>query len=200
MQAQSSTSNTQITFTGVPPGNPYLLKRVEYPVLAQKLYPNAQPLTKEQDTDVGYDVTLISRKDNRTEDEQNELSEFETGWIVVPPPGYHLELVAKEDLERTGYELVSGAKVIDPTNRAPLVVTLRKYKEGDDLELPYVAVRLIVRKTEYCHIAQVTDIETSSLTGTVKTMGAGRMAPAYDDRPEKPVSRSKKGGKATNMF
>ena len=129
-----------------PSGGLMLLKS---PIKMTKLHGNAQDLFKERPTNIGWSVTLIGRVDNRVEDVTGELNYFSTGIKVSPPEGYYLELVAKKELYKAGYMLPSGYTILDPDEEEELVVPLYKFKDGEDLEIPFSGVQLVVRQAEY---------------------------------------------------
>ena len=121
-------------------------------ILVQKTHPQAEFPTKERSCHVGWEVTLISRTENRAEDETNEINDFGTGIHISPPKGYFLELVACRSLHRHGY-MLPGPLIIEPGNRGELIVPLFKFRETDDLSLPFGAVRLLTRPAIYSHIS-----------------------------------------------
>ena len=101
-----------------------------------KIHAEAQDLSKENPTDVGYPLTLIGRSENRIEDIVGEIGYFNTGLRITPPAGYHIEIVARNGLHKTGYEIPSGLLVFNPSFNSEIIVPLRKFKEAEDLELP----------------------------------------------------------------
>lgn len=118
----------------------------------QKIHPSAEFPTKEKITECGWDVTLVNRTQNRVEDEIGEINEFGTGLKFCPPEGYYLEVVANNTLHRQGYTL-TGPVIIDRENHGELIVPLYKFREADDLALPFRAVRIIPRPLLYIHLS-----------------------------------------------
>ena len=187
--------------------HPTSLGFIKKPFEIQKLRPDAEIPYKEEgnESSATYNITLISRSDGRTEDEINDVNEFETGIVLVPPPGYHIEIVGKNNLYKTGYELVGGTMIIDPETRNALVVPLKKFKEGQDLEMPYQAVQMVIRKTEHAHIGPaLIEVEQRS---RVSTYDNGRRkqvsySPDFMDEDEAPRPRTtaKRGGRQAHMF
>lgn len=132
---------------------------VKDPVRLQKLRPEAELPFKESDSDIGWDVTLIGRTDNRQEDEVNKINFFTTGIAVMPPKGYFIELIPKRDLQKHGYIMGNGTTIIDPSMGGELKIGLYKFEEGKDLDLPFRAVLMVLRKAEYGRISQVRDLD-----------------------------------------
>lgn len=123
----------------------------------KKLNPIAELPIKDRPSDIGYDITLIARTDNRAEDNIHDVNMFSTGLMISPPPGYYIEVVAKNSLQRSGYMLATGITIVDPeTADDELIVPLYKFKESQDIDLPFRAVQIVLRKAEYAHIAAVT--------------------------------------------
>ena len=120
--------------------------------LVQLMHPHANVPSKNFDEDIGYDVELVERCDGRTEDMVNDVTLFDTGLVIKPPEGYYFEVVARRNLYKEGYLLAAGVEVIGPSYRGNVVVALYKFKDGDDLKLPFGAVQLIPRKAEYIYV------------------------------------------------
>ncbi len=127
---------------------------IEDKILVQKVHPQAEFPTKERPCHVGWEVTLISRTENRAEDETGEINDFGTGIHVTPPEGYFLEMIASRSLHRHGY-MLPGPVIIEPGARGELMVPLFKFRESDDISLPFGAVRLLTRPTVYAHISNI---------------------------------------------
>lgn len=116
-----------------------------YPFFVQKIHPNAEHPYKDDSSDVGWNVTLIGRTDNRAEDDNDEVNEFNTGIVVAPTEDYYLEIHADKDLHKHGYMLTNGVRIIQPSDRGELVIPLYKFSDVNDIELPFKAVQIIVR-------------------------------------------------------
>lgn len=156
-----------------------------------KVHAEAQDLAKEHPTDVGWPVTLIGRAENRIEDIVGEIGYFNTGLRVIPPAQHHIEIVARNNLHKTGYELPSSPLVINPTFGGEILVPLRKFKEADDLELPYQAVEIILRPTVHAY-----------LQGPKVKAPAARRQPQVDedDAPVYKQNGKRGNGKGNHMF
>jgi len=121
-------------------------------IAMHKLHPQAEIPIKENLNDIGWDISLVNRTENRPEDTLNEINDFGTGLSFSPPDGYHLEIIATNSLHRHGY-MLCGPIIIDNTTRGELIVPLYKFRDIDDIELPFRAVRIIVRPTVYIHVS-----------------------------------------------
>lgn len=128
---------------------------VPAPIHVLKLQPTAEDPSKEKASDVGWTITLIGRQDNRVEDIVNEVNTFTTGLIINPPDRYHIELIADENLYKSGYMLVTGLTVLNPSSNSELIIPLFKFKEAEDIELPFRGVQIILRETEYAHLMPI---------------------------------------------
>jgi len=114
----------------------------------------SSPLIKSED-DTCYIITLTERTDARTEDSVGECQDFHTGIKFTSfPPGYHAELFAKSDLENQGYSMLSH-RIISSNDTDEIIISLFKFKEGDDLELPFPAVNILIRKTEFVRFESI---------------------------------------------
>ena len=137
--------------------------------------PDAQMPAKANPSDVGYDIVITGRKDNRVEDRLNDLNPYHTGLAIVPPKGYHFEIIAHPSLGQQGYTLGNAITVVDPNARGELMINLFKFREGPDIEVPTRAAQLIVRETVYCRVNDCT--QRSAMASTPDraygTSGAG---------------------------
>lgn len=131
-------------------------------VSVKLLLPEASFPSKEEgrESNIGYDVTLVQRCDNRSEDSTHEVNKFRTGLSLTPPPGYYVEMIARESLHKHGYFLATGTSIIDPGFTGEIIVPLYKYKEVDDLELPFQAVQFVVKPAVYSYMAGVKNLPT----------------------------------------
>lgn len=138
------------------------LMYIPNPIHLVKTFPQAQEPTKERLSDVSWDLTLIGRSDNRTEDTVNDINLFSTGIKLSPPKGYHFELIANQNLFKSGYMLATGLTVLQPESCDEVVVPLFKFKEVADLDLPFNGVQIILRESQYAHTMNVTRLEQNS--------------------------------------
>jgi hypothetical protein len=118
-----------------------------------KMNPNAEAPFKENIKDVGYEITIIERTDNRIEDIYGDVNTFSTGLVLNAPKHHHLEIIEHPSLHKAGYTLVGGPRIINPDNTEELQLPLYKYKEVEDIELPFRAAVMVIRETEYCSLS-----------------------------------------------
>lgn len=122
------------------------------PIKITKLHPDAEvPFKEESESHAASDIIVISRCDNRAEDAYGDVNTFSTGLIITPPQHYHAEVIAHPSLWKTGYMLTSTT-IINGNNQEELVLGLYKFKECEDLELPFKVGQLLLRLTEYAPI------------------------------------------------
>jgi hypothetical protein len=76
--------------------------------------------------------------------------------VIRPPPHYHFEVLPHPTLYKAGYMLASSPIVINPEDEEELILPLYKYKESEDLVLPFRAALLVLRPTEYAVVATET--------------------------------------------
>ena len=119
------------------------------PLLVKLLSPHAEPLKKFKDTDVSWEISVIERDDARTEDTFGDVGTFKTGITVEPPRGYHYEIFEHSQLYKAGYTLQGGPKIYDPDFDSEIILPLYKFKEVEDLSLPFVVGSLVLRESQY---------------------------------------------------
>ena len=127
-----------------------------------KMHPNAVFPYRENEKDIGLDITLIGRVENRAEDETYHVNCFSTGLAVKPPDGYYFEMFARSSLHKHGYTLATGTSIIDPEYRGELIVPLYKYQESEDLEMPFRAVQIILKPIVYAHMQSVRSLDSTT--------------------------------------
>jgi hypothetical protein len=133
-------------------------KPIEYingKTVVKLILPEASFPSKEEgrQSSVGFDLELVQRCDNRAEDSTHEVNTFRTGVCVSPPTGYYIELVAKNTLYKNGYFLAGGSVIVEPWNSGEIIVPLYKYKEVDDIELPFQAVQFVIKPIIYSYLS-----------------------------------------------
>jgi len=131
-----------------------------------KIVPEATYPSKEEgrDGNIPYEIVLVQRTENRSEDNFQEVNNFKTGLIISPPIGLYVEIIATNSLHKHGYFLATGTSIINPGNTSELVIPLFKYKEVEDLELPFKAVQMIIRQSVYSHISLSKSAKPTRLT------------------------------------
>jgi deoxyuridine 5'-triphosphate nucleotidohydrolase len=141
-------------------------------ILFRKEVPEAVTPTKAHATDVGYDLTIISRDQYLTGLWHGrvlapEVILYDTGISVQPDEGYYLEVVPRSSFSKSGYVLANGVGIIDPSYRGTIKVALVKLdKIAPEIPLPYRGFQLIVRKLESALFVQTDDDFTETPRGT----------------------------------
>lgn len=151
-----------------------------------KLHPDAEEPFKEKPYDVTWDMTIIGRDENRVEDVYGDVNVFTTGLQITVPKNYHLEILEHPQLFKAGYTLAGGTRFINPDDKGEILVPLYKFKESEDLELPFRAAVLILRETQYIPVTTVAKTVTKRAT---------QQTELYDD-DEEPVPIRRTKGKA----
>ena len=107
----------------------------------QKLQPSAVLPERNDQTEVSYNVTLTGRTEDRTEDDVSEDCSFNTGIEITPPTDHYISVVPNNDLHKCGYMFMGP--YIAPRG-TELIVVLFKFREDDDLDLPFQAVQIVL--------------------------------------------------------
>lgn len=154
------------------------------PIAVVHKIPDAETPFTDHITDPGYNLTIVQRCDNRTEDMCNDVNTFSIGMVITPPINYHVEIIPHPQLYKAGYMLL-GPLIIPPGNEEEVILPLYKFKDVSDLELPFVAGIMIVRETEYCSLH----------------IDGGKNSKKEEIKPDKIVSKGKAGkGRGNHMF
>ena len=95
-------------------------------------------------TDVGYDLTLVTRKDFNW---GPNIQVYGTEVYIQPETAdFYFEVVPRSSIVKTPYILANSTGVIDPSYTGEILVVLRKVDtERPDLELPARVAQLIPR-------------------------------------------------------
>ena len=118
-----------------------------------KTDPAAQPPLKSRFSDVGFDLTIISKNE-----EFGTCVKFDTGIKIQVPVGFYAEIVPRSSLSKTGWMLANSVGVIDCGYTGNIYVPLVKVDpNAADLELPFKAVQLIIRKQYYSYLIDQTE-------------------------------------------
>lgn len=125
------------------------------PIKAIKLHPNAEALVKDDISQIGYDLSIVARDANRVEDIYSDSNLFTTGLALEAPPHCHIEIIEHPQLYKTGYTLLGGPRIINPGDHGEVMIPLLKFREGEDLELPFRAVQIVLRETEHAVVTSV---------------------------------------------
>jgi hypothetical protein len=149
-------------------------------------------ITKEVQSDIGWELAVIGRDENRVEDVFQDVNVFTTGISVECPKGYHVEIVGHPALHKAGYTLMDSPKIINPDDRSEIKIPLYKFKEVEDLELPFRVALIVLRQSEY--MMPYLEGGQSNTAQHVKNKGLRN----DDDEPVKP--RRGAGRRKGNMF
>jgi deoxyuridine 5'-triphosphate nucleotidohydrolase len=126
-----------------------------------KTRPDAQAPFKSRFSDVGFDLTIIEKYK-----EYGTCILFDTGIKIQVPVGYYAEIVPRSSLSKTGWMLANSVGVIDCGYTGNIYVPLIKVDPAAaDLELPFKAVQLIIRKQFYSYLidqSETTEIQETS--------------------------------------
>lgn len=99
--------------------------------------------SKKRASDVGYDLTLISK----VKDIGNRTTLYDTGLIIQPPAGYYIEVVPRSSLSKSGYIQSNSFGIIDPNYLDTIKVPLTRVDDSlPELKLPFTGFQLIIRK------------------------------------------------------
>lgn len=118
----------------------------------KKIHPTAEELTKQNPQDHAYEITVVGRDENRVEDIQGDVNVFTTGLIIDTPKNSHVEIIEHPQLYKAGYTLQGGLRLYNSNTDGELLIPLFKFKDTEDIELPFRAALLVVRQSEYVHV------------------------------------------------
>jgi deoxyuridine 5'-triphosphate nucleotidohydrolase len=168
-------------------------------IIVKKTDPRAVIPKKASATDIGYDLTIISKEEliigqwsQRVT--EPEVSLYDTGISVEPENGYYVEIVPRSSLIKSGYILANSVGIIDPSYRGSLKVALIKIDtNATEIPLPYRGFQLIVRKSENAEFV-CTDGDLSQTSRGAGGFGSTNFA--RRNRPKMPETRSDPTGSA----
>lgn len=110
-------------------------------------YPN-----KKDANDACWEVTLISRLEENTDDSIGAVTIFDTGLKISCPRGYFVSVYTTPEFHRTGYML--PGPIVYQGEDIDFEIPLYKYKEASDLELPFSSgLMMALHKIHYCHMS-----------------------------------------------
>ncbi len=92
--------------------------------------------------DPSFYFSITQRCNRRVEDAFQDYNAFTTDLKLLPPDGYHIEIWGSERLVNAGYEMV-GPKIVFNDNDI-VTVQLKKFKDVEDLSLPFHGLRGIL--------------------------------------------------------
>jgi dUTP pyrophosphatase len=131
----------------------------EKPVIKIQLSrPDAIFPTKGHPTDAGYDLTIVEKLSKLSEN----VYLFDTGVRVAPPSGYHVEIVPRSSISKTGWMLANSIGIIDESYRGSIMIALRRIDHKAPFPpLPSRVAQMIVRKTEDVELELVDELSTT---------------------------------------
>lgn len=126
----------------------YFDKNINYAQLCDstqilRLHPNA-PKELVRNNHV-WELDLIDRCDGRVNDVAHEYNTFTTGLRVTPPKGWHIELITTPDFYKSGY-CMNTPHLFFNEETDELIVHLYKYRDTEDLQLPFAGVQMCVKE------------------------------------------------------
>lgn len=123
------------------------------PVLYTSNNPEALYPKRNDETDCVFPITLVSRTNNRIDDQLQNFNEFTTELYLSPPPGYFIEINGTDELLKRGYALLQP-KFVQPRDSNSLVkVILYKLVDNEDIQLPFpIGLIGVVRCANYSYI------------------------------------------------
>ena len=97
--------------------------------------------------DVGYDLTLVSRKEVDADIWGSNIQVYGTGIKLLPATaGFYWEVVPRSSMAKTPYIMPHSVGIIDREYTGEILVVLRKIDlERDDLTLPIRLCQLVAR-------------------------------------------------------
>lgn len=161
--------------------NTILVKRLnEYAIIPKRAH----------NTDAGFDVWVIDRKENGILPKRfqwgntciniPQIQYYGTGLAIKPPDGYYFELVARSSLHKKGFMLANNIGIIDSDYRGEIIFALyniypenttfsgtpalQKFIESNQLKLPCKIGQLIPRKIELPNVVSFTEVDELSDT------------------------------------
>ena len=129
------------------------------------LSPGAIAPTKNNETDTGYDLTVI----DEWKRVNNNVIIYETGVAVQPPQGYYFDVVLRSSMSKSGWSLANNVGIIDASYTGTLKIALVRLVGGSlEIKLPMRIAQLIPRRL---HLLKGEQVET--LTDTVRGNDGG---------------------------
>jgi len=118
---------------------------------------------KTNESDVGYDLTIIKKVKDLT----SNVALYDTGIKMILPNKFYGEIVPRSSLSKSGYMLANNVGIIDRSYTGNLYIALAKINfEMPDIVLPFRCCQLILRHQYYMKIE-----ETSEQTETTRGQG-----------------------------
>jgi deoxyuridine 5'-triphosphate nucleotidohydrolase len=124
---------------------------------------NAILPSKPNESDIGFDLTVIKKVKDLTEN----VELWDTGLVVLPPSGYYIEIVPRSSISKSGYMLANSVGIIDRGYRGTLMIALLKVSHSmNSIETPWKCCQMILRKHENSFIEECSDFEENTSRNT----------------------------------
>lgn len=123
----------------------------------KKAYSEAITPTKKFATDEGYDL-YITKVDKVI---SPNTIRFDTGIIVEPPIGWHVEVLPRSSLSNSGYMLTNSIGLIDSSYRGSIKIALTRVANSE-LILPYKGFQLVLRENRHFIFKEISDMKKTS--------------------------------------
>jgi hypothetical protein len=134
------------------------------PVLCTSNNPEALYPKRIDDTDCVFPISIVSRTNNRIDDQLQNFNEFSTDLHLSPPPGYFVEINGTDELQKRGYALLQPKFVQPRDSNSILKVLLYKLIDNEDLQLPFpIGLVGVVRCANYTYIRRQKGSEAGEL-------------------------------------
>jgi hypothetical protein len=155
------------------------------PVLYTSNNPEALHPKRNDETDCVFPITIVSRTNNRIDDQLQNFNEFSTELFLSPPPGYFIEINGTDELQKRGYALLQP-KFVQPRDSSSLVkVTLFKLVDNEDIQLPFPTGLIgIIRCANYTYIKKQkgTENDNGELSHREHSVFVGKYETAHKGR------------------
>lgn len=122
---------------------------------------NAIIPSKSKESDVGYDLTIISKYKKLS----NITTLYDTGIKLEVDYGYYIEIVPRSSLSKSGYILSNSIGIIEKSYTGNLLVALTKIDNSmSDLALPFKCCQLIFKPQISLNLLEIKNINNISNT------------------------------------
>lgn len=123
-------------------------------------------LKKTYFTDAGMDVSIISKDESFTADENVNIMRYNTDLCVNIPSGYWGMLCPRSSFSKSGFIMSNSFGVIDSSYRGVIKITLTKTsnRRFDDIKLPLSCAQLILIPQVFVFVNKVNEFSNSKET------------------------------------
>uniref|UniRef100_A0A6C0JRZ0 Uncharacterized protein n=1 Tax=viral metagenome TaxID=1070528 RepID=A0A6C0JRZ0_9ZZZZ len=137
------------------------------PIFCCSNNPDSNFPKKNDESDVSFPLSIVSRPDNRLEDSIQNINDFSTEMCFSSPLGYYIEIHGTDELLRRGYFLPQP-KIIQPKDSSIIKIKLYKYQDVEDLTLPFHSgLSFILKNCNYAHLKKQKIDSTEEHTQTI---------------------------------